>query len=135
MSDDAKPVSKAAEALIKLNNDVKALSVRQDALNEQAKADKLSQLELAEMISELNDQVEKVTKALFVMLSMHLDLVAPKRDHANPEVAEEANEHTQLSLQGQARIMPEAYEHYYGVSAETGEVLPGRTPGVPAEES
>lgn len=87
--------------------------------------------EVKQTLDQVSQQLEAVTASLFVALTLHLDLVAPQRENPDPKVREEANSHMSLAMQGQARIMPEYYEEVYGISASTGEVLPGRTAGVP----
>lgn len=126
----------AGEILQKLNNDVKALSAEVAGLKkvvaEQADDLQAARTTNATVLQDHLDQISKVSQALFVAFLMHLDLVAPKRNHPDPDVAAEAKEHTNLCLGSMASIMPEAYEAYMGLDATTGEVLPGREPGVPS---
>lgn len=106
-------------------------------VNDLVERDKVRELDIKALqreLSETKDQVERLSGALFVALSMHLDLVTPLRSSEDPAVAEEAESHSQLALASQASIKPDTYEKLYGLDAQTGAVLPGRTPGVPLED-
>lgn len=86
-----------------------------------------------ETLTGYGDAIGKIQQGLFAMLSMHIDIVGPRRSHPDPEVAEEAMAHAQMAMNAQAEVAPTLFESLYGISAETGETLPGREAGVALE--
>lgn len=87
--------------------------------------------ELTRQVEDLGRQVNRLTEVQFIHLALHMDLVRPMCDSTDPEVAAEAREQMNMALAQQAHIAPDLYESQYGISATTGEVLPGRQAGVP----
>ncbi|MEW1881941.1 hypothetical protein AB0O58_19860 [Rhodococcus sp. NPDC080181] len=83
-----------------------------------------------ETLTNYGAAIAGVQQGTFAMLSMHIDIVGPRRKHSDPEVAAEAETHAQMAMEAQAWVAPTLFENLYGVSAETGEPLPGRVPGV-----
>lgn len=83
-----------------------------------------------ETLTQYGKAIEGIQQGLFAMLSMHIDIVGPRRNHADPEVAAEATEHAKMAMSAQAWVAPTLFENLYGIDAETGETLPGREAGV-----
>lgn len=133
----AQPKMNAQDALKALVESVRML---QGKLESETKARKAFEAETSQTITRLirdNDQLTerlaKTNESLFITLSIHMDLVSPMRSHSDPEVAAEAEQQINFALKQQATIDPELYMRVYGVDPATGEVLPGRTVGVPLE--
>lgn len=78
--------------------------------------------------------IDGIQRGLFAMLSMHIDIVGPRRNSEDPEVAAEAKEHANMAMSAQAWVAPTLFENLYGIDAETGETLPGREAGVALAE-
>lgn len=83
-----------------------------------------------ETLTNYGAAIEGVQQGTFAMLSMHIDIVGPRRTHPDPEVAAEATTHASMAMEAQAWVAPTLFENLYGISAETGDPLPGREPGV-----
>lgn len=127
--------SSAQQAVEKL---IERIGKVAEQVSGEAKIRKAGEQEMSKRITELEksnqaltEQLEKTTQSLFITLALHLDLVAPMRGSDDSEVAEEARAQMNMAVAQQAHIAPELYERQYGVSATTGEPLPGRTVGVP----
>lgn len=86
-----------------------------------------------ETLTGYGSAISSIQQGLFAMLSMHIDIVGPRRSHPDPEVAEEARNHAEMAMTAQAQVAPTLFESLYGISAETGETLPGREAGVALE--
>ncbi|OUS97433.1 hypothetical protein [Rhodococcus sp. NCIMB 12038] len=86
-----------------------------------------------ETLTDYGNAISSIQQGLFAMLSMHIDIVGPRRSHSDPEVAEEARNHAEMAMTAQADVAPTLFESLYGISAETGETLPGREAGVALE--
>ena len=84
--------------------------------------------------AELSSRLDDTASALFITLSLHMDLISAKREHPDAEVAEEARKQVNMALAQQGRCAPDLYMRVYGVDPATGQVLPGRQVGVPLGE-
>lgn len=102
-----------------------------DELQEEKEIRGLADRRNADAAEDLQGEVERLRAALFLLYSCYMDLIAVARTSDDPEVAEDAAYHTNLSMGQQASIAPKMYEAAYGFDAQTGELLPGRTAGVP----
>ncbi|WP_137811128.1 hypothetical protein [Gordonia sp. GAMMA] len=88
-----------------------------------------------ETLINYSKSIEALQQGTFAMLSMHIDIVGPRRNHPDPAVAEEATNHAKLAMEAQAWVAPTLFENLYGISAETGETLPGREAGVKLQQA
>lgn len=88
-----------------------------------------------ETLTNYGKAIEGVQRGTFAMLSMHIDLVGPRRTHPDPEVAAEATDHAKLAMEAQAWVAPTLFEDLYGISSETGDTLPGREAGIALERA
>lgn len=123
-----------SKILTKIDALDKKIDTEVEALNKKIDAEVEARRDLSEKATEtLTDYsaaIEGLQQSQFAMLSMHIDIVGPRRKHPDPEVAEEATTHAKLAMEAQAVAAPTLFENLYGISAETGEELPGREAGV-----
>lgn len=112
-----------SDILTKLDNLEKKIDAEVEARRDLAES-------ATETLTDYSKAIETVQQGLFAMLSMHIDIVGPRRKHPDPEVAQEAEDHANLAMTTQALAAPTLFENLYGISAETGEPLPGREAGV-----
>lgn len=125
---EAKPtINEVLASLVKRN---KALG---QGLSEESELRSLGDRRSDESVEDLRSEVNNLRVGLFLMYSCYLDLMAPARGSSDPAVVEDAGYHTNLAMGQQAAISPQMYEASYGFDAQTGELLPGRTPGVPVQ--
>lgn len=115
-----------SDILTKLNAlDEKVTALSTELGNEvEARRDLADQA--TETLTDYGNAIATVQQGLFAMLSMHIDITAPRRTHPDPDVAQEAKNHTEMAMTAQAEVAPALFESLYGISAETGEELAGR---------
>ncbi|PZU04662.1 MAG: hypothetical protein DI630_00670 [Gordonia sp. (in: high G+C Gram-positive bacteria)] len=105
-----------------------------EALDKKVDAEVAARRNLSESatqtLTDYGKAIEGIQQALFAALSLHIDLVGPRRKDSDPEVAAEATRHANFAMKAQANAAPSLFEQLYGISAESGETLPGREAGV-----
>lgn len=130
--DSGKPDAKQVlgEILKKVTGMEEEIRTLKDELVKERTARRDLEDRATETLTDYGRAIASLQQGLFAMLSMHIDIVGPRRSHPDPEVAQEAEDHAKLAMNAQAYVAPALFENLYGISAETGETLPGREAGV-----
>ncbi|MET3959856.1 hypothetical protein ABIE52_006791 [Rhodococcus sp. OAS809] len=113
-----------------LNGILKNAKELEQNLDKEREARRKLEDDATETLVQYGKAIDGIQRGLFAMLSMHIDIVGPRRNSEDPDVAAEAKEHANMAMSAQAWVAPTLFENLYGIDADTGETLPGREAGV-----